>query len=96
MKNKTKSLLESLVEISPSKDSSLIIESRGSHIIASAIALLETINFCYGEEKASEMEKRLLSSIRYKNLGKFARGVRTLEESKNVNRSTINTNTIQK
>jgi hypothetical protein len=78
LNTKTKSLLESLVDISPSKDSSLIIESRGSHIISSAISLLETINDFYGEEKALEMEKRLLSSIRYKNAGKFTKGIRNI------------------
>jgi hypothetical protein len=82
MKTDTKSLLESLIDISPSKDNSLIIESRGSHIIASAISLLETINECYGEDKALEMEKRLLSSIRYKNTGKFTRGIRNISEGK--------------
>lgn len=76
MNTKTKSLLESLIDISPSKDNTLIIESRGSHVIASAISLLETINDLYGEDKAAEMEKRLLSSIRCRNTERFSKGLK--------------------
>jgi hypothetical protein len=78
MKSQTKSLLESLVDLHPSQDTSLIIESRGSHIIASAIALLETIEEEYGQQLAENLEKRLLSSIRNKNNGKFTRATKAL------------------
>ena len=84
MKSQTKSLLESLVELSPTQDTSLVIEARGSHIIASAIKLLETIEEYYGEQIAENLEKRLLSSIRNKNTGKFTRATKTLiRESSN-------------
>ena len=78
MNNKTKSLLQELVDLAPSQDTSLIIESRGSHIIASAIKLLETIQENYGQELAEDLEKRLLSSIRNRNSGKFTRATKTL------------------
>jgi hypothetical protein len=82
MNVKTKSLLESLVDLTPSKDNSLIIESRGTHVISSAISLLETISECYGQELAEELEKRMLSSIRHRNNGKFIRGIKNLQASK--------------
>ena len=78
MKTKTKSLLESLVDLMPARDNALIVESRGSHIIASAISLLESIQDEYGNELAEDLEKRLLSSIRNKNAGKFVRATRAL------------------
>lgn len=79
MNTKTKSLLESLIDITPSKDNTLIIESRGSHVISSAITLLETINELYGEEKALEMEKRLLGAIRCRNSEKFSKGLKEIK-----------------
>ena len=82
MNIKTKSLLESLVEMAPSQDTSLIIESRGSNIIASAINLIETIREKYGEELAEELQKRLFSSIRNKNNGKFIRAAKSLSQLK--------------
>lgn len=82
MKKSTKSLLESLTDLVPEKDRSLVIESRGQHLIASAITLLETIEQHYGEEMGIEMEKRLFSSIRNRNNAKFCRGVKKLTESK--------------
>ena len=85
MKEKTDSLLESLVELSSSQDTSLIIEARGSHIIASAIKLIETVEENFGQELAEDLEKRLLSSIRNKNNGKFVRGTKSLiSNSKNT------------
>ena len=80
MHSKTKSLLESLVELSPTRDNTNIIESRGSHIISSAIALLENISEFYGDDTALELEKRLLSSIRHRNNNKFVRGIHNLRE----------------
>ena len=85
MNIKTKSLLESLVELAPTQDTSLIIESRGTHIIASAIQLLENVREHYGESLAEELEKRLLSSIKNRNNGKFIRATKTLVISNRKN-----------
>jgi hypothetical protein len=82
MKKSTKSLLESLTDLVPERDRNLVIESRGQHIIASAITLIETIEQTFGSELAEEMEKRLLSSIRNRNNAKFCRGVKKLTEGK--------------
>ena len=78
MKERTKSLLESLVELAPNQDRALVIESRGNNLIASAITLLESVKEQFGEDTANDLEKRLLSSIRNRNSGKFVRATRTL------------------
>lgn len=80
MNSKTKTLLEELVELAPSQDTSLVIEARGSHIIASAIKLIETVQENYGQELAEDLEKRLLSSIRNRNSGKFVRATKSLDD----------------
>jgi hypothetical protein len=82
MHSQTKSLLESLIELSSERDNSFVIESRGSHIIASAIALLDTIAECYDAATSEELEKNLLSSIRHRNSNKFCRGIKKIQESK--------------
>src|SRR5271165_6188949 len=78
MKPTTKSLLESLCDLAPQQDTCLVIESRGTHIIASAIQLLDTVQEHYGDQLAEELEKRLLSSIKNRNNGKFVRATKTL------------------
>lgn len=78
MKIKTKSLLESLVELAPEKDVSLVIESRGANIIASAITLIESIQEKFGDDLAEDLERKLLSCIRNRNDGKFVRATKTL------------------
>lgn len=80
MKKSTESLLESLTNIVPQKDRVLVIEDRGNHIISAAINLIETIDSYYGRELSEEMEKRLFSSIKYRNTNKFNRGTQKLSE----------------
>jgi hypothetical protein len=89
MKNATKSLLESLIDISPVKDFDLVIESRGIHIITSVITLLETITDTYGKNAANEMEKKICSSIRLKNVNKFSKGLKNIiKESRHERKTT--------
>ncbi len=80
MKSQTRSILEELNNILPEKDKIQILESRGNNLIASAINLLENINNYFGEEAASEMERRLINSIRNKSSLKFSRGLRKINE----------------
>ena len=60
----------------PSRDKSLVIESRANHIINSAINLLQIIKEQYPEEQAEELERRLLNSIRGSDPAKFSRGLK--------------------
>jgi hypothetical protein len=76
MRKKTNSILEEMFKLAPSRDSNLLMEARGVNIIESAIAFLEGISDEYGIEFAADLEKRMMSSIRNRNNGKFIRAVR--------------------
>ena len=82
LKRTTRSLLEELNDISHRKDSEAIIESRATHVIDSAINLLKLIKETYEPEKAYELERRLINSIRGGDASKFTRSIRRLRDSK--------------
>jgi hypothetical protein len=82
LKRATKSLLEELNSISEKKNSDAIIESRATHVIDSAINLLQLIKENYSPEQAYELERRLLNSIKGSDSSKFVRGIRKLRDSK--------------
>jgi hypothetical protein len=78
MKKQTRSILEELTEVLPERDTPALVESRGNHIISSAINLLESIRNHYGDQAADELERRIINSIKAKNIAKFARAARRL------------------
>lgn len=80
MRKRTKSILEELNNMVSEKDRSHIIESRATHIIDSAIHLINEIRIHYDNETASELERRLLNSIRGQDPNKFKRGIRKLSD----------------
>jgi len=82
MRKSTRSILQELSNIGMNRDSDLIIESRGSNIIQSAINLLESIRETYDEETAGELERRFINSIRAGDGSKFKRGIKKIQESK--------------
>ena len=82
MKRATRSLLEELNSISVKKDSEAIIESRATHVIDSAINLLQLIKENYSPEHAYELERRLINSIKGADASKFTRSIRKLRDSK--------------
>jgi len=63
----------------PKKNKEDIIESRANHIISSAINLIELINESYSAEEAELLEKRLISSIKGKDVKRFSRGISKLK-----------------
>ena len=82
MKKKTKSLLEEINAMSPRRDKKQIIESNAAHIIGTAINLLEMIEKEYDADTAADLHKRLVNSIKTKDVKKFARGVAKANEDK--------------
>ncbi|NBO27811.1 MAG: hypothetical protein EBV10_01010 [Synechococcaceae bacterium WB6_1A_059] len=82
VKKTTKSLLEELNKISSHRDNEAFIESRATHLINSAIYLLENIRKTYDVEQADELERRLLNSIKSSDPNKFVRGIRKLRDAK--------------
>ena len=80
MKKKTKSLLEEINSMSPRRDRKQIIESNAAQIIGTAINLLEMIEKEYDADTAADLHKRLVNSIKTKDVKKFARGVAKANE----------------
>lgn len=69
------SILNELKAFKPSKSKKEILESKASHVINSAINLIEEIESTYGNEEAEYLVKRLLSSMKGKDEKRFTRAV---------------------
>lgn len=76
MQKKTRSILEELDSLYIERDQRLLIESRASNVIASAIRLVEQIEDAYPPDQAENLTRKLLNAIRCKDAGKFSRSVR--------------------
>ena len=74
--------MEELNSISERKNGEAIIESRATHVINSAINLLELIKENYSPEQAYELERRLINSIRTGDGAKFTRSIRRVRDNK--------------
>jgi len=82
MRKSTRSILQELSDIGLSRDTDLVIESRGSNLIQSAINLLSLIRENYDVETATELERRFINSIKANDPTKFKRGIKRIQESK--------------
>ncbi len=82
MRKSTRSILQELSDIGMSRDTDLIVESRASNIIQSAINLLDMIKENYDIETATELERRFLNSIKASDPSKFKRGIKKIQENK--------------
>lgn len=76
MQKRTRSILDELAHLPVGKDRENLVESRAGHVIQGAINLINYIKENYDAEQASELERRLLNSIRAQDPAKFTRGVR--------------------
>lgn len=83
MRKSTRSILQELSDVGLHRDPNLVIESRGSNIIQSAINLLEMIRESYDIETATELERRFINAIKANDPAKFKRGIKRIQESKN-------------
>lgn len=82
MRKSTRSILQELSDIGLSRDTDLIIETRASNVIQSAINLLDMIKENYDIETAAELERRFLNSIKASDPAKFKRGIKKIQENK--------------
>ena len=80
MQKKTRSILDELDSLIIHRDKENLIESRANNIIQGAINLINMIRENYPPEVASDLERRLINSIRGQDAAKFTRGVRKLKE----------------
>jgi hypothetical protein len=86
LKRATRSLLEELNSIAEKKHGEAIIESRATHVIDSAINLLNLIKETFDPEQAYELERRMINSIKAGDTNKFVRSIRKLRDSKETAR----------
>lgn len=82
MRKSTRSILQELNDLGVSRNTDLVIESRGSNLIQSAINLINLIRENYDVETAAELERRFINSIKSSDPTKFKRGVKRIQESK--------------
>ena len=80
MQKRTRSILYELDQLLVHKDKENLLESRASHVIQGAINLINHIRESYDAETASELERRLINSIRAQDPSKFTRGIRRLRD----------------
>ena len=81
MQKKTRSILEELDNLYVERDRRLVIETRASNIIESAIRLLEQIEAEYPADQAENLQRKLLNAIRLRDVSKFTRTVRRTDEN---------------
>lgn len=78
MQKRARSILDELDTLLAHKDRENLVESRASHVIQGAINLINYIRENYEPDRADELERRLLNSIRTQEPEKFKRGVRRM------------------
>jgi hypothetical protein len=82
MRKSTRSILQELSDVGLSRNTDLIVESRGTNIIESAVNLIKLIRENYDLETAAELERRFINSIKSNDPSKFKRGVKRIQENK--------------
>ena len=87
MQKKTNSILEELANVRFNKDTENFVESRASHIIDSAINLVNYIRENFDSQTAYTLEKKFNWAIKNLDSKKFHRGVNRLKELKDVKKS---------
>ena len=87
MQKKTRSILEELSSVRVNKEPENFVESRASHIIDSAINLVNYIREKFDQETAYVLEKKFNSAIKNLDPDKFSRGVNKIKELKDVKNS---------
>jgi hypothetical protein len=81
VEKRTKSLLEEINSISPKRDKTQLIESRGTNALGAIINLLEMIDSNYDTETAEDFQKRVLLSIKSRDNTRFLRGIKKLRDN---------------
>lgn len=76
VQRKTRSILDELDSLYIERDNRLMIESRASNLITTAIRLLEQIEETYTPEQAENLTRKLLNAIRQRDPSKFTRAAR--------------------
>ena len=84
MQKETRSILDGLSNISFKKDKENVVESRASHILESAIRLMNYIKENFDQETAFKLEKKFHSALKNMDASKFSKGVARIKENKEI------------
>lgn len=76
----SRSILEELNRAVPSKKKEHVVESRGHHIISSAVNFLQVLTENFTEEEAEQITRRFLSAIKGGDPNRFIRAIRKIRE----------------
>lgn len=79
MTDKIRNFIDELDKFVPAKNKHTVIESRATHIIASAVNLVHLIKEAYPDPEAQDLIKRLYRSIMSEDEKKFLRKIRELK-----------------
>jgi len=79
MKYKTRSILEEINGLVPTKSRKDIIASRADHVINSAIHLITLIKENYEPAVAHDLERKLLNAIKLQEANKFKNSLHRAE-----------------
>ena len=77
-----KNIIDELDAIVPAKSKHTVIESRATHLIASAINLVRLIRESYTDEQAEDLVKRLHRSIMSEDDKKFTRKIKEIRKER--------------
>ena len=77
-----KNFIDELDAIVPARSKHTVIESRATHLIASAINLVRLIRESFPEEQADDLVKRLHRSIMSEDERKFTRKIKEIRKTK--------------
>ena len=87
MKRHTNPILEEISQSVPQSNREALIESRASHVISSALNLIDMLYESYDENTAGELSRRLINSIKSSRSAKFERGIRKINSTDEIDRS---------
>jgi predicted secreted Zn-dependent protease len=82
LKKRTRSLLEEINDLAPSRDMTSLLESRGTNAISALINLMEMIDTNYDSVTAQDLQKRIMLSVKNRDPELFNRGVKKLRNDK--------------
>tara|TARA_B100000900_G_scaffold34967_1_gene26347 strand:+ start:11657 stop:11905 length:249 start_codon:yes stop_codon:yes gene_type:complete len=82
LRKRTRSILEEINSISPLKDKTGIVESRGSNAIQSLINIMEMIDTNFDKDIAADLQKRIMLSIKNRDPERFNRGIKKLRNDR--------------
>ena len=77
----TKNLIEELDRFVPKRDKHLVIESRATNVIASALNLIDLLEESFSPEESEELTRRLILGIKNRSPDKFKRKIREYKQN---------------